>query len=150
MQDLIDLLDRHKVRFLLVGGYAVNLHGYTRATQDIDFLIQPDQVNAQRLAAALTDFGFGKAGLPLADFAHEGIAVHLGVEPNRIDLVTSISGISSVEAFENSDYVDLDGRRVPVIGLAALVKSKSMSERKKDQADAEELRAILEKRTSRA
>lgn len=145
MQDFVDLLNAHDVAYLLVGGYAVNVYGYTRATLDIDFLIRPSTENAEKLAKAIHDFGFGNAGLPLGDFAHEGLAVHLGVEPNRIDLLTSIGGIGIEEAFAHAAEVEIDGRQVKIIALQTLIRSKSKSTRAKDLADAEELRAIHQK-----
>lgn len=146
MRDLVALLQRHGVAYLLVGGYAVNVHGYARATQDIDFLIRPDAENARKLALALAEFGFGKAGLPLDDFAREGLAVHLGVPPNRIDLLTSISGLSADEAFADAIVLTVDGQDVAVISLEKLIASKERSPRLRDRADAEELRRIAASR----
>lgn len=146
MRDLLSLMQRHGVAYLLVGGYAVNLHGYVRATQDIDFLIRPDPDNARRLAIALQEFGFGKAGLPLEDFSREGLAVHLGVSPNRIDLLTSISGLTADEAFADAVHGTLDGLDVAVISLEKLIASKERSPRLRDRADAEELRKIAASR----
>ena len=94
MVEFLGLIYKYGVEFVLVGGHAVNYYGYVRTTQDIDLLIYPSSNNAQRMMAALGDFGFGDAGIPASLFETTGSAIHLGNEPNRIDLLTTLKGTS--------------------------------------------------------
>ena len=142
MKDLIGLFKKHRVRYLLVGGYAVNYYGYSRLTQDIDFLVFPSPDNARNLMAALEDFGFGGAGIPVEYFEREGTAVHLGVEPNRIDLLTALRGVSNEDLFANARIGNFGGVQINLIDYEDLLAVKRRSPRARDRADAEELERI--------
>ena len=120
MKDLIEAFERNRVQYVLVGGYAVNYYGYVRSTQDIDFLVMPSPENAQNLMKALSEFGFGDAGIRQEYFEREGTAVHLGFEPNRIDLLTRLRGISNETVFRNSKRVDLVGVLLNIIAYSDL------------------------------
>ncbi len=139
MKDLIKLFNKHDVSYCLVGGFAVNYYGYVRATQDIDFLVSPSKENALKVMNALQEFGFGKAGIQREYFEEPGSAVHLGVEPNRIDLLTHLVGIGNEQVFSNLKQIKLDGIAVNIIAYSDLIKAKKSSKRLRDQADAEEL-----------
>lgn len=139
MKDLIRLFQKHAVAYCIVGGFAVNYYGYIRTTQDIDFLIFPSKSNAEKVMHALRDFGFAKAGIPKEFFETAGSAVHLGVEPNRIDLLTHLIGISNETIFSNFQQVELDNIAVNIISYDDLILAKKSSKRLRDQADAEEL-----------
>jgi hypothetical protein len=91
---------------------------------------------------ALTEFGFGNAGIPEEYFTKEGTAIHLGVEPNRIDFLTTLKGISNTEIFKHIERVDFEGMKLNVISRSDLLQSKKASERLKDLADAEELEKL--------
>ncbi len=147
MNDLIELFNTNNVEYALVGGFAVNYYGYIRSTQDIDFLIYPSKSNAEKTVKALNDFGFSGDDL-LEYFLEEGTALHLGIAPNRIDLLTNLNGISNVEIFENVTIVNYKGKRINIISLEALIKCKEYSNRKHDQADAEKLKQIKLKQKS--
>ncbi len=108
-------------------------------TQDIDFLLYPSKQNAKSIMSALQAFGFGNAGIPQELFEKEGAAIHLGVEPNRIDLLTHLIGMSNDTIFKNSKEIILDGVQVSIIHLSDLIQIKKTSERLRDNADAEEL-----------
>ena len=142
MKDLINLFNKHDVSYVLVGGFAVNYYGYVRTTQDIDFLIFPSKSNAIKVMSALKDFGFGKAGIPKEYFEEAGNAVHMGVEPNRIDLLTHLVGIDNKQIFLNYRQITMDGLLVNIIAYPDLIKAKKSSKRLRDQADAEELEKI--------
>lgn len=142
MKDLISLFRKHEVVYALVGGFAVNYYGYSRMTQDIDFLLYPSKQNAIRIMSALQEFGFGNAGIPQKLFEKEGAAVHLGVEPNRIDLLTHLVGVSNETIFLNRKEITLDGIQVNIIHRSDLIQIKKASERLRDQADAEELEKL--------
>jgi predicted nucleotidyltransferase len=143
MKELVELFVKHGVDYVLVGGFAVNLYGYVRMTQDIDFLIYPSAENALRTMKALDEFGFGGAGIPREYFEKPGSAIHLGVEPNRIDLLTHLKGVSNDDIFANRQEAVLEGTRLYVIALDDLLKAKRQSERPRDLADADELAKTL-------
>jgi len=117
-------------------------YGYVRTTQDIDILVIPSVDNAQRLMRVLEEFGFGQAGIPPECFAKEGTAVHLGVEPNRIDLLTHLKGIASTAVLTRAQPVSYSGVKVNMISLQDLLLCKKSSSRTKDLADFEELQSI--------
>ena len=129
----------HRVEFVLVGGHAVNYYGYVRTTQDIDLLVYPSPENAQRMMAALSDFGFGEAEIPTSFFESAGSAIHLGNEPNRIDLLTTLKGVSNDQVFKNKKRIHLESLEIDIIDFQDLIQVKRQSSRLKDQADAEEL-----------
>jgi predicted nucleotidyltransferase len=142
MKELLRLFENHGVRYVLVGGHAVNFYGYVRTTQDMDLLVSPEPANADRVMNALREFGFGGAGIPRELFERDHGAVHLGVEPNRIDILTSLKGVSTSEIFQGSSVVEIDGLGVRIISLDDLVRVKRSSDRPRDQADADELSRI--------
>ena len=139
MKDLIEAFERNRVQYVLVGGHAVNYYGYVRSTQDIDFFVMPSPENAQKLMKALSEFGFGDAGISQVYFEREGTAVHLGVEPNRIDLPTHLKGISNDTVFGNRKRVELGGMLLTIIAYSDLLAAKRHSERPRDLADVDEL-----------
>lgn len=142
MRDLIDLFEKNAVQYALVGGFAVNFYGYVRTTQDINFLLFPSSENADRVLRSLTEFGFGEAGIPREYFTKEGTAIHIGVEPNRIDFLTKLKGVSNIEIFEHIKRVEFEGTSLNIISKNDLLKSKKASERFKDLADAQELEKL--------
>ena len=139
MIEFLGLLNKYGVEFVLVGGHAVNYYGYVRTTQDIDLLIYPSGKNAKCVMAALRDFGFGNAGIPLSLFESAGSAIHLGSEPNRIDLLTTLKGVGNEQIFKNKKRIQMGALELDIIDLHDLLQIKRQSSRLKDQADAEEL-----------
>ena len=142
MKDLVALFEKHEVKYALIGGYAVIYYGVIRTTQDIDFLIKPEPHNAQQMMLALREFGFANAGIEASHFEKESVAIHLGVEPNRIDLITSILGVENKEIFKHIENVRIDDCQLKIISLTHLTQSKESSKRYKDLADAEALREL--------
>ncbi len=138
-RDLLELLNAHKVEYMIVGAYALAFHGAPRYTGDIDIFVRPDPENAQRVMAALNDFGFGSAGLTAADFEIGDKVVQLGFPPVRVDIVTSITGVSWEEAA--SGRVEGIYGNIPVnyIGREQFILNKRVLGRKKDLADLEAL-----------
>jgi hypothetical protein len=139
MRELLQLLLQHDVQFALCGGFAVSYYGFIRTTMDLDLLILPSSENAARMMRALTAFGFGAAGIPEAAFTKRGTAVTLGVQPNQIVLLTSISSEPEDEVFSDVDFADLWGMRIPVVSRRALLRAKQEAGRPKDRIDFEEL-----------
>lgn len=117
-------------------------HGYPRFTGDIDFFVRPTRENAARILMVLRDFGFGGLDLQPEDFTTPGRVVQLGRVPNRIDLLTSISGVSFDEAWASRRSGELGGSEVAFLGREALLQNKISSNRDKDQLDVKKLRAI--------
>ena len=138
-KELLTLLNYHNVKYIVVGAYALAYHGAPRFTGDLDIFVQPDPENARRLIAALSDFGFGSVGLTEGDFTKSNQVVQLGVPPVRIDLITSISGVTWNDAFSGSVAADLDDVPVRFIGRNHFVINKRAIGRKKDLADLEAL-----------
>jgi hypothetical protein len=127
------------VRFLVVGGYAMAVHGHPRYTKDLDIWIRADPDNSRRIVRALDDFGFGDLGLAHEDFLGDDTVVQLGREPQRIDLLTFISGVEFDQAWEHRVGLEINGLTVPVIGRADLRRHKLATGRLRDLADAEDL-----------
>jgi hypothetical protein len=138
-RDLLELFNRHQVEFMLVGGYALAFHGVPRYTGDMDVFVRVSAKNAMRIMAALNEFGFGSAGLTTEDFLKENVVVQLGVPPVRVDIVTSLTGISWEEAYSNK--VEGNYGNVPVfyIGRQEFISNKKAAGRHKDLADLEAL-----------
>jgi len=138
-KDLLELLNANKVKYMIVGGYALAYHGAPRYTGDIEIYVQPDSQNAIQILKALDEFGFGTVGLTSKDFETPDKVVQLGVPPVRIDIITSISGVS----WKNASAGCVDGKygETPVryIGLNEFIINKRTTGRKKDIADLEAL-----------
>ena len=136
----LELLNSNKVEYLVVGAFAVAFHGFPRYTADLDLLVRPTEENADRVLLALSEFGFGNLGINAADLRTPGMVIQLGVTPNRIDLLTAISGVSFEEAWAGRSEAEWDGIATHFIGRAALLRNKEHTGRAKDLGDAEELR----------
>ena len=142
-RDFITLLFKHDVAFLVCGGHAVGFHGYPRLTMDFDLLIKPTKENAAKTMLALNEFGFGKAGIPETAFLQPGTAVTLGVQPNQIDLLTSVGKtLETKDVFENAVFGRLEELDVLYISKQDLLTAKKAAGRAKDLADVEELEKI--------
>src|SRR5437588_259781 len=139
LREFIELLNSHEVRYLIVGGYAVAYHGHPRFTGDIEFFIEASSENASKLMAVLNDFGFGGIGLKASDFDRPDQIVQLGYPPNRIDLITSLSGATFADAWEKRIIDELDGVPVNFIDKRTLLANKASTGRLKDKADLDAL-----------
>jgi hypothetical protein len=142
---LIALLDA-EARFLVVGAHAMAVHGVPRGTQDLDVWIDSAPENVERVWRALASFGAPLASLDLKtdDLGRGDVVVQIGLPPNRIDLLTSISGVSAFDsAWADRVEQPVRGRSIPFIGRDALIRNKTATGRRKDLADAEALGADL-------
>ena len=139
LKEFIELLNSHGVEYLIVGGHAVAYHGHPRYTGDIDFFVRPSRENAARVLGALDAFGFGQVGFNVDTFTEPEKVIQLGRPPNRIDLLTSISGVSFEDAWPSRVDAQLDGAPVWFIGKTALIANKRAAGRQKDLADLEEI-----------
>jgi len=138
-KEFLKLLKEHKVRYLLIGGYAVGYHGYPRATADMDIwvAIQPD--NAQKIVSALQEFGFDSSELSAELFLKNDQIIRMGVPPVRLEIITSISGVEFDECYKGRVIDNLDGIEVNLISLKHLKVNKKASGRYKDLNDLENL-----------
>lgn len=144
-QQLLKLLQKHKVAFILIGGYAVIYYGYERTTGDMDIWIKLGEDNKARLIEALIEFGIEDDDinqLKQLDFSKPLPVFYIGKSPRRIDFVTVISNVKFEEAFEKVQYSELNQVQIPVIHYDDLIKSKLNTGRAKDVADIEELERI--------
>ena len=138
-REFLKLCNRRRVKYLLIGGYAVGYHGYDRATADMDVWIEISDDNAARMVKALIDFGFGVTGLSAEPFATKGQIVRMGVPPLRLEILNDISGVNFEDCYKRRDLVQIDGIRVPVISRDDLIRNKIASGRSKDLDDLEHL-----------
>ena len=142
MKELIILFNEFEVEYMICGGYAVGFYGYIRATFDFDILINPNKANAIKTMKALTKFGFGNAGFDEKSFEEEGTAIHMGVEPNAIDLLTSVSSKKTALYFKNTFTDTIENVEMKYIALDDLIEAKKLVNRNKDKIDVEELLLI--------
>ncbi len=140
LREFVELLNSHDVRYMIVGGYAVAFHGHPRMTGDIDFFLEPSEQNAAKILRLLTEFGFGGLGLTATDFLTPEFVIQLGYPPNRIDLLSSISGSSFEEAWADRVVAEVDGVTAIFAGRATLLANKAATGRPKDLADIAALR----------
>lgn len=138
-QDLLSAFIEARVRFLIVGAYAVAAHSTPRATRDLDVWAEPTTENGERVYQALARFGAPLEGVTIGDFATKGTIFQIGVPPRRIDVVTSITAVEFDSAWPNRVEASVLGMKVPVIGLADLMKNKTAVGRLQDLADVEAL-----------
>jgi hypothetical protein len=138
-KEFIQLLNDNQVKYLVIGGYAVAVHGHPRYTKDIDIWIEISEENAQKLVTALTQFGFESLGLTSEDFQTPNQIIQLGYPPNRIDLITNPDGIDFQTCYDSKIEVMLNDVPVNFINLDNLKKNKLASGRLQDLADLENL-----------
>jgi hypothetical protein len=134
-KDMLSCLKDAAVEFIIVGAYALAAHGFPRATGDIDIWVRNSPDNAQKIMAALMKFGAPVSNLSEKDFTSPDMLVQIGVEPCRIDLLTSISGVEFDRAWENKVGITIDGLEIYVLSKADLLRNKSATGRDKDQGD---------------
>ena len=142
MIDLLSELCGAKARFLVIGGYAVGVHGHPRATKDLDLWIDRTEPNARRVLSALTRFGAPLAGLTVSDLVDPEVVFQIGVAPNRVDFLSAIPGPSFSSCYRRRHEVVIGGIVAPVIGRADLIANKRATGRLQDLADVEALEAI--------
>ena len=138
-REFAGLLSSLSIDFLVVGAHALAFHGHPRSTGDIDLLIRVSPVNAKRLVEALERFGFGSLALNKADFLKDNQTIQLGRAPQRIDILTEISGVSFEEAWAGKEAGELDGLPVWFLGRDDLIRNKLATGRAKDRGDVESL-----------
>jgi len=143
-REMLQGLCAEKVRFLLVGAYALAAHGYPRATVDLDIWVMPSPENAKAVLRALARFGAPISELTVQDLQREGTVFQIGVAPRRIDIITTASGLRLDDAFRSSTLVDIEGIHIHVPSIDDLIRNKKATGRTKDLADAEALEDLKE------
>ncbi len=134
-KDMLSCLIEEDVDFLIVGAYALAVHGFPRATGDIDIWVHNSQSNAERVVRALERFGAPTSALTVEDFTSPDIVIQIGVEPSRIDLLTKISGVEFEIAWTNKTKIKIDGLDVFVLSKENLLTNKRSTGRPKDVGD---------------
>lgn len=140
--EFIKLLEESSVEYMIVGGYAVGLHGFPRYTGDIDFFVAVDGENSKRLLNVFCQFGFGDIGLSAEDFLIPDFVVKIGREPRKIQILTGIDGVSFHETYTRCVNVKISNIPMRFIGKEDLIHNKRASGRAKDRIDVEELQRL--------
>lgn len=138
-EELLELFNKNKVKYCIIGAYAVAFYAEPRYTKDMDILIEPDMENARKIIKSLNEFGFQGLALKEKYFIQKGKVIQLGYEPVRIDLITSIEGCNSEDVWKNMAVGAYGKHKTFFIGLNELIKNKKKSGRKQDSVDISKL-----------
>ena len=138
-REFITLLNKNEAKYMIVGGYAVGIHGHPRYTGDLDIWLLPSQENARKIVKVIEAFGFGSLGISKKDLSTEGLVIQLGYPPLRIDLLTSIDGVNFEECYPNRITTEIEGLPINFISYDDLIKNKKASGRHQDLGDIENL-----------
>ena len=152
-KELLSVLNEHRVKYLVVGAYAVSIHAQPRATKDLDILVKADSQNARKVFRGLAEFGAPLEGLTAADFAERGPFFRMGREPVRVDILTEIPGVDFDAAWERRVETVIDptsGLKANFISADDLVAAKLAAGRPQDIADADAIRRATESQRIRA
>ena len=139
LREFIELLNSRGVEYVIVGAHSLAFHGRPRYTGDLDVLIRPSPENAEKMTAVLAEFGFAESGFKSSDFLEPDQMFQLGRVPNRIDLMTGITGVDTSEAFATKISTELSGLSVFVLSKDLLIKNKRAVGRPQDLADLDAL-----------
>lgn len=137
--ELLKLLNQHGVKYLVIGGYAVVLHGHNRMTGDLDLFIELSPTNAEAFCAAYHEFGLGRGEVTAADFLEEGKMIRAGFEPMRLEILNQISGVTFEECYPHRMEIEVEGIPIKFIGRDQLIVNKLASGRDKDLSDVKKL-----------
>ena len=139
--DFVNLCNKYEVEYLVIGGYAVSIHGYPRSTKDLDICIKISEENALKMVRVINDFGFASLKLTKEDFLKRDFITQLGSEPVRIDILNDLGGVLFEEAWLNKKVVVFDGSKINFIGYSELLKVKEKAGRPQDIADINKLKS---------
>ena len=140
VRDFIESLNKHKVEYLVIGGYAVGFYGFLRATGDIDFWINPTKENAEKIIKAAIEYGISEENLNVEMFLSDERIVKIGEYPMKMEVLNKVSGLNFVECFERRRKGVMDGLEVNMLDFNDLVINKMMSNRGKDKIDLENIK----------
>ena len=147
--DFISILNKHEVKYVLVGDWVVIFEGYSRTTGDMDVFIEISETNASKILQVINEFMGSSLGFVREDFLKENNILMIGKTPLRIDIITTIDGVSFEEAYTTSRIYTDEGTDIRCIHINELIRNKRASGRLKDLADAEMLEKILKKRKNK-
>lgn len=145
-KDLFSALSVAGARFIVVGAHAVMSYTAPRYTKDLDVWVDPTEENAGRVHAALLAFGAPMSDLAVQDLAVPGTILQIGVEPNRIDIITSIEGVEFTGAWERRAHSSYDGIPIGILGISDLLANKRLVNRDQDRIDVRNLEAALSRK----
>ncbi|MEW6027299.1 MAG: hypothetical protein AB1599_08400 [Planctomycetota bacterium] len=134
-KEMLQCLLSRRVRFLVVGAYAMGAHGYPRATGDLDIWVEPSPENSAKVYQTLLDFKAHLAEIDQKTFARPGVIFQIGLAPRRIDIITKIDGVDFKKAYPKRKSVDVENLKIPFLSKADLIKNKSSTGRDKDNLD---------------
>lgn len=144
-RELLEVFNSEKVRYLVVGGYAMIKYTEPRYTKDLDIWVSPDAENADRVYTSLRRFGAPLTGLSPVDFSAKGFFYTMGIAPSRIDILFDLTGLDFAECWDRRIDTDLGGTAAHIISAEDLIKNKKASGRFQDLADVEKLEISLER-----
>jgi len=136
---MLQILLGNRVRFLVVGAYALGAHGYPRATGDFDLWVDTSADNSRRIYTSLAEFGAPLSDISETTFTEKGIIFQIGIAPRRIDIITHIDGVDFEKAFHNRQTIEIEGLLIPFISRDDLITNKRSTGRAKDLLDADSL-----------
>lgn len=139
-KEMLRILLDNEVKFLVVGAYALGVYGYPRATGDVDIWVEPTLDNSRKVYKSLKKFGAPLSDISQSTFAEAGLVFQIGVAPRRIDIITSIDGVTFKHAFQTKEEVKIERLRIPFLSKANLIKNKKATGRDKDKLDIKYLR----------
>ncbi|MBI4743645.1 MAG: hypothetical protein HY776_02305 [Actinobacteria bacterium] len=139
-KEMLQILLNNKVKFLVVGAYAMGAQGYPRATGDFDIWVEPSPENSKKVYNSLTEFGAPLGQINPETFTEEGIVFQIGVAPRRIDILTFIDGVEFIEAYKGKENIEIESISIPFLSKGNLIKNKEATGREKDKLDANYLK----------
>ena len=137
---MLQILLKNRVKFLVVGAYAMGAYGYPRATGDIDIWVESSPENSEKIYQSLSEFGAPISDIEQKTFCVEGIVFQIGLAPRRIDIITKIEGVNFQNAYSDKREIEVEGIKIPFISKEDLIKNKESTGREKDKLDAKYLR----------
>ncbi len=147
-KDILRIFNEHKVRYLVVGAYAVSYYTEPRFTKDLDIWIEPAEKNAQNVFDALKVFGVPLKGISSDDFTNKKLVYQIGVAPIRVDIITGLTGLNFANAWRNKKRVKYGNTTMNMIGIEELISSKKGIKRDQDKLDLKKLKRIKRRRSS--
>jgi len=136
-KEMLQILLNNKVKFLVVGAYAMGAQGYPRATGDFDIWVEPSSENSKRVYNSLSEFGAPLEQIDPQTFTEKGIIFQIGVAPRRIDILTFIDGVEFDKAYKDKEIIEIEDIKIPFLSKEDLIKNKEATGREKDRLDAE-------------
>ena len=139
-KEMLQILLNNKIKFLIVGAYAMGAQGYPRATGDFDIWVEPSPENSKKVYNSLAEFGAPLEQINTETFIKKGIIFQIGVVPRRVDILTFIDGVKFDKAYKNKENIEIEGITIPFLSKENIIKNKKATGREKDKLDVKYLR----------